>query len=211
MYRRFGKRALDLCLASIALIMLSPLLLLIAVIGWLVIGVPVLFAQERPGQCGRPFRLLKFRTMSDARDANGRLLPDAARLCGWGRFLRSTSLDELPELFNVIKGQMSLVGPRPLLMSYLSRYDDVQQRRHETLPGITGWAQINGRNAISWPEKFALDVWYVDHVSLSLDLRIMIRTVGEVLRRRGIHAQGAATMPEFGGDETLTASQPFSR
>jgi len=211
MYRRFGKRTLDVIAGIVALILLTPLLLLIAGGEWLLMGVPVLFSQERPGLRGKSFRLLKFRTMSDARDERGRLLPDAERMCGWGRFLRSTSLDELPELFNVIKGDMSLVGPRPLLMSYLARYDDTQRRRHEVSPGITGWAQVNGRNAISWQEKFALDVWYVDHVSVSLDLRILCRTVAEVLNRRGIHAQGAATMPEFQGNEALASSGAFHR
>ncbi|HEY3296725.1 MAG TPA: sugar transferase [bacterium] len=200
MYRAFGKRLLDLCVAVPALVLLFPLLVLIALGTWAALGAPVLFTQERPGRGGRAFRLIKFRTMSIARDAAGNLLPDDRRLSRWGTFLRSTSLDELPELLNVIAGSMSLIGPRPLLMAYLSRYDHDQKRRHEVLPGITGWAQIHGRNALSWQGKFALDVWYVDHLSLRLDLTILVRTFGAVLFRRGIHAEGAATMPEFRGN-----------
>jgi sugar transferase EpsL len=199
MYRCCGKRLLDVTLALIALAALSPLLLLLAAGVWLVMGVPVLFSQERPGRNGKPFRLLKFRTMSDERDAQGQLLPDERRLGAFGRALRSTSLDELPELFNVLWGQMSLVGPRPLLVQYLERYDATQRRRHDVRPGITGWAQVNGRNALAWPERLALDVWYVDHVSLKLDAAIVLRTFGEVFGRKGIHAEGSATMPEFEG------------
>ncbi len=158
-----------------------------------------MFRQQRPGLHGRPFLLLKFRTMTDARDASGTLLPDAARLTAFGRFLRAASLDELPELLNVLKGDMSLVGPRPLLMQYLGRYTPEQARRHEVRPGITGWAQVNGRNAISWEEKFRLDVWYVDHQSLWLDIRIIAMTIGKILKREGISHPGQATMEEFTG------------
>ena len=159
----------------------------------------MLFKQVRPGLQGKPFTLYKFRTMTDARDQEGNLLPDTARLTKLGRFLRSTSLDELPELWNVIKGDMSLVGPRPLLMQYLDRYTPEQARRHETKPGLTGWAQVNGRNAISWEEKFDLDIWYVDYCSLFLDVRIILLTLLKVFRREGIAADGEATMPEFMG------------
>jgi lipopolysaccharide/colanic/teichoic acid biosynthesis glycosyltransferase len=164
-------------------------------------GAPVLFHQERPGLHGRPFILYKFRTMRDLRDVEGRLLPDEMRLTRLGRILRSTSLDELPELFNVLKGEMSLVGPRPLLMEYLNRYTPEQARRHEVKPGITGWAQVNGRNAITWEEKFKLDVWYVDNWNLGLDLKILGLTLIKVLKREGISAGGHATMPEFRGSQ----------
>ena len=167
------KRAFDLTLALLALTILSPMIGLIALLVWLELGSPVLFRQQRPGLHGRAFTLYKFRTMTDARDAQANLLPDAERLTPLGRFLRSTSLDELPELFNVLKGDMSLVGPRPLLMRYLDRYTPEQMRRHQVKPGITGWAQVNGRNVLTWEQKFALDVWYVDHASLWLDLKIL--------------------------------------
>ena len=166
------------------------------------LGVPVLFRQQRPGLGGRPFWLLKFRTMTDACDACGNLLPDAARLTSFGLFLRATSLDELPELFNVLKGDMSLVGPRPLLMQYLERYTPEQARRHEVRPGITGWAQVNGRNAITWEEKFRLDVWYVDNWSLWLDIKIIAMTIWKILKREGISQPGEATMTEFMGTES---------
>lgn len=162
-------------------------------------GSPVLFCQDRPGLGGRVFRMFKFRTMTDGRNAHGEPLSDAERLSRFGRWLRQTSLDELPELLNVIRGEMSLVGPRPLLVRYLSRYSPEQARRHDVLPGITGWAQVNGRNAISWDEKFRLDVWYVDNASLGLDLKIIVSTVVKVFRREGINAVGQATMPEFAG------------
>jgi lipopolysaccharide/colanic/teichoic acid biosynthesis glycosyltransferase len=157
----------------------------------------VLFRQQRPGLRGQPFILLKFRTMTEARDGQGRLLPDAARLTAFGRFLRSTSLDELPELLNVLKGEMSLVGPRPLLMRYLDRYTSEQRRRHEVRPGITGWAQVNGRNALSWEEKFAFDIWYLDHYTVWLDLKIIALTLLKISRREGINQAGHDTMPEF--------------
>lgn len=191
------KRCFDLVVASIALVVLAPVILGIA---WLVrrtMGTPVLFRQMRPGLHGKPFVMYKFRTMTEARDAHGNLLPDHQRLTPLGRWLRATSLDELPELVNVLKGDMSLVGPRPLLMEYLERYTPEQARRHEVKPGITGWAQIHGRNALSWEEKFRLDVWYVDHWSLWLDLKILWRTLWIVLKREGISAEGHATMPEF--------------
>ncbi|HWR97726.1 MAG TPA: sugar transferase, partial [Candidatus Methanoperedens sp.] len=184
------KRALDVTVAAMALLLLSPLLLAAALAVRLRLGRPVLFRQVRPGRGGRPFVLLKYRTMSDARDGSGVLLPDAGRLSALGRFLRSTSLDELPELFNVLRGDMSLVGPRPLLTEYLPLYTPEQARRHEVRPGITGWAQVNGRNAISWEERFALDVWYVDNRSLRLDLRILALTVAKVLTREGISQEG---------------------
>ena len=166
------------------------------------LGSPVLFRQRRPGLHGKPFTIYKFRTMTDARDAQGKLLPDAERLTPFGRFLRSASLDELPELFNVLKGDMSLVGPRPLLMQYLDRYTPEQMRRHEVKPGITGWAQVNGRNAITWEQKFALDVWYVDNKSLGLDGKIILLTLWKILKREGISQPGQATMEEFMGQAT---------
>lgn len=199
MYRVVIKPLFDRLLACAALLILAPLLLLIALLVRLRLGAPVLFRQRRPGYQGRPFIMLKFRTMTDTRDAAGKLLPDDQRLTPLGRFLRSSSLDELPGLINVARGEMSLVGPRPLLMEYLDHYTPEQMRRHETRPGITGWAQVNGRNAISWERKFALDVWYVDHMSFWLDLRILALTALRVLRREGISQQGSATMSEFRG------------
>jgi lipopolysaccharide/colanic/teichoic acid biosynthesis glycosyltransferase len=192
----------DFVVSVIGLLILAVPLALLA---WQVrrnLGSPVLFTQVRPGLLGKPFRMVKFRTMMDAYDASGALLPDAQRLTPFGRFLRSSSLDELPELWNVLKGEMSLVGPRPLLMEYLPLYSPEQARRHEVRPGITGWAQVNGRNAISWADKFALDVWYVDHRSLSMDIRILWLTVRKVLVRDGISAAGEATMPRFEGDKS---------
>ena len=196
------KRFMDLVVASIALAVLALPLLLLA---WQVrrkLGSPVLFRQIRPGRHGVPFEMVKFRTMTDQRGPDGAQLPDAQRITPFGRFLRSSSLDELPELWNVLKGEMSLVGPRPLLMEYLPLYSAVQRRRHEVRPGITGWAQVNGRNAVSWEEKFRLDVEYVDNRSLVMDLRILAMTVGRVLQRDGIHADGEATMPRFTGSRT---------
>jgi lipopolysaccharide/colanic/teichoic acid biosynthesis glycosyltransferase len=174
-------------------------LAVLAVAVWLSLGRPVLFRQQRPGKGGKVFELFKFRTMTDQRDASGTLLPDAERLTPFGRWLRARSLDELPELINVLGGNMSLVGPRPLLVQYLPRYTPEQARRHEARPGITGWAQVNGRNAISWEEKFKLDVWYVDHHTFWLDLKILFLTALKVIRREGISAQGEATVPEFMG------------
>lgn len=199
-YRRWGKRLFDLAVAVPVLVVLGPVLGVLALLVHWQLGAPVLFRQQRPGLHGRPFTLYKFRTMTEARDAEGRLLPDAQRLTPFGRFLRSTSLDELPELFNVVRGEMSLVGPRPLLMQYLERYTPTQRRRHEVRPGITGWAQVNGRNALDWPQRLALDVWYVDHLSFALDLRILLLTAVKVLRREGISEPGQATMQEFTGE-----------
>lgn len=195
------KRLFDLFFAALGVVILSPVLLLIALLVRIYHGSPVLFTQQRPGFKGRPFFIYKFRTMTDARDAEGRLLPDAQRLTRLGRFLRAASLDELPELFNVLRGEMSLVGPRPLLMQYLDRYTPEQARRHEVLPGITGWAQVNGRNALSWEDKFRLDVWYVDHWSLWLDVKILLLTVWKVLKREGISQPGHATAEEFMGSK----------
>lgn len=199
-YRRWGKRLFDLAVAVPALVVLGPVLGVLALLVRWQLGAPVLFRQQRPGLHGRPFTLYKFRTMTEARDAEGHLLPDAQRLTPFGRFLRSTSLDELPELFNVVRGDMSLVGPRPLLMQYLERYTPTQRRRHEVRPGITGWAQVNGRNALDWPQRLALDVWYVDHLSFALDLRIIFITMVKILRREGISEPGQATMREFMGE-----------
>lgn len=194
-----SKRILDLCLAVPALVVLSPVMGILALLVRFRLGNPVIFGQRRPGYKTNLFILYKFRTMCDLTDMNGKLLPDAERLTNLGKFLRSTSLDELPELWNVIKGEMSLVGPRPLLIAYLDRYTPEQNRRHEVLPGITGWAQVNGRNALSWEEKFALDVWYVDHWSVGLDLEIIFKTIGKVLKRESINAPGEATSAEFMG------------
>lgn len=198
-YARRGKRLLDLGLALPALFLLAPLLACLALVVAVGLGRPVLFRQRRPGLGGRLFTLLKFRTMTDALDAEGRPLPDEVRLTRLGRTLRALSLDELPELWNVVMGDMSLVGPRPLLPRYLSRYAPRQARRHEVRPGLTGWAQVNGRNALDWDRRLELDVWYVDHVSPWLDLRILWLTVWRVLARQGVSAAGHATMPEFMG------------
>jgi lipopolysaccharide/colanic/teichoic acid biosynthesis glycosyltransferase len=195
----FFKRALDVAGAAAGLILLSPLLLLLAAVIRLKMGKHVFFTQVRPGYHGKPFTIYKFRTMANLTDAEGKLLPDDRRLTRFGRFLRSTSLDELPELWNVLRGDMSLVGPRPLLMHYLPLYNDHQRRRHEVKPGITGWAQVNGRNALSWEDRFHLDVWYVDHCSFLLDLKILLLTLLKTIRREGISAEGHATMPQFKG------------
>ena len=193
------KRLIDFLAAAAGLICFWPVLLVVAFLVRRKLGSPVVFSQVRPGLGGKPFRMYKFRTMTDARDDHGQLLPDEVRLTAFGRFLRSTSLDELPELWNVFKGEMSLVGPRPLLMEYLPLYTAEQARRHEARPGITGWAQVNGRNAISWEDKFRLDVWYVDNQSLWLDIRILWMTVKKVLVREGIAAEGEATTTKFTG------------
>jgi sugar transferase EpsL len=202
MIRRLQKKIFDLVLVIPGLAVLLPFLLCIALWGRLKLGSPVLFSQERPGLGGKPFKLYKFRTMTDSRDTHGNLLPDSERLTPFGHFLRSASLDELPELFNVLKGDMSLVGPRPLLMQYMNRYTLEQARRHKVRPGITGWAQVNGRNAITWEEKFKLDVWYVDNWSLWLDIKILAMTIWKILKREGINQPGQATMKEFMGSET---------
>ncbi|MGZ6228576.1 MAG: sugar transferase [Candidatus Binataceae bacterium] len=191
------KRGIDVVISLAALIVLSPVLLIIAVAIMIKMGWPPVFSQERPGLQGRLFRIYKFRTMTAARDAEGALLPDEQRLTPLGKFLRRTSLDELPELFNVLKGDMSLVGPRPLLPEYLAHYTTEQRRRHDLRPGMSGWSQVNGRNALTWEEKFVLDVWYVDHLSLWLDLKILARTAWIALAGHGVSAPGHATMPRF--------------
>ena len=206
-YRRHGKRLLDLALAAPLLLLSLPLLALAAGLAGRQNRGAWLFRQRRPGRHGRLFTLYKIQTMTAARDAHGQLLPDAQRLPRLGRWLRATSLDELPQLWNVLRGELSLVGPRPLLPEYLPLYSAQQARRHELRPGLTGWAQVNGRNAISWEEKFALDVWYVDHLSLALDLRILARTAGRVLRGAGVSAPGAATMPAFTGAGPASGSR----
>lgn len=195
------KRLFDSVAAASGLLLLALPLLILALLIRRRLGSPVLFRQVRPGMNGQPFEMVKFRTMTDARGPGGALLPDAERLTAFGRFLRSSSLDELPELWNVLKGDMSLVGPRPLLMEYLPLYSPHQARRHDVRPGLTGWAQINGRNALSWEQKFALDTWYVDNRSFWLDIKIIGRTIVGVLKRSGISAQGEATMPRFTGTE----------
>lgn len=182
-------------------VLLLPVMVIVFLLVWIFLGWPVIFTQARPGFHGRIFNLYKFRSMRDAYDEQGKPLPDDQRLTRLGRFLRSTSLDELPEFFNILKGEMRLVGPRPLLIAYLERYTPEQMRRHDVLPGITGWAQVNGRNAISWEEKFKLDVWYVDHQSFWLDIKILFMTIGKVFKRESISAPGSATAPEFMGSK----------
>jgi len=194
-----SKRIFDLGVTLLTAVLWGPILLVLAVLVRVKLGSPVLFRQTRPGWGGRPFLLLKFRTMTEARDAKGVLLPDSERLTAFGKWLRSTSMDELPELINVLRGEMSLVGPRPLLMQYLTRYTPEQARRHEARPGLTGWAQVNGRNAISWEQKFQLDVWYVDHQSLGLDVKILFLTALKVFSREGVNASGDTSSPEFMG------------
>ena len=196
-----SKRILDLVSASLGLLVLSPLILLIAILVAIFIGMPILFRQQRPGYKARPFYIYKFRTMTDTRDAEGNLLPDAARLTRFGQFLRSLSLDELPELYNILRGDMSLVGPRPLITEYLPLFSLEQMRRHDVVPGLTGWAQINGRNAIDWPTRFALDVWYVDHRSFWLDIQIIVKTVWKVIKRENVNQPGQATIEFFTGNK----------
>ena len=199
MYRLWGKRLLDIGLTAPALVLMLPILAILALLVRWKLGKPVLFLQKRPGLHGQPFILCKFRTMTDEKDAKGNLMSDEARLTKFGKFLRASSLDELPELWNVLKGDMSLVGPRPLLMEYLDRYTPEQSRRHEVRPGITGWAQVNGRNALTWEEKFRLDVWYVDNRTLGLDMKILWMTFIKVFKREGINQNGEATMSKFMG------------
>lgn len=194
-----SKRIFDLLTTTLGLVVILPLLLIISILVWIFLGTPVLFLQPRPGYKGRPFIPYKFRTMTNRCGPDGNLLPDAERLTPFGRFLRSTSLDDLPQLWNVLRGEMSLVGPRPLLMRYLERYTPEQMRRHDVLPGITGWAQIHGRNALDWDEKFRLDVWYVDHRSFWLDIKILFLTPWKVFKREGISQPGQATAEEFKG------------
>jgi lipopolysaccharide/colanic/teichoic acid biosynthesis glycosyltransferase len=198
---RFSKRLFDLLMTAIGLIIILPLMLVVSILVWIFLGTPILFRQPRPGYKGRPFITYKFRTMTNRTGPDGNLLPDADRLTLFGRFLRSTSLDDLPQLFNVLRGEMSLVGPRPLLMQYLKRYTPEQMRRHDVLPGITGWAQIHGRNALDWENKFRLDVWYVDHWSFWLDLKILFLTPWKVFRREGISQPGHVTAEEYKGPD----------
>jgi sugar transferase EpsL len=198
-YIEFGKRIFDIVFSLVFLVMLAPIMLILCVLIYIKLGSPVLFKQQRPGAHGKPFILYKFRTMRDLYDHEGDLLPDADRLTPFGNLIRGLSLDELPELINVLKGEMSIVGPRPLLMKYLELYTPEQMRRHELKPGITGWAQINGRNALSWDKRLILDVWYVDHVSFALDVKIILLTLAIVLRRSGIREEGHVTMSEFAG------------
>jgi undecaprenyl phosphate N,N'-diacetylbacillosamine 1-phosphate transferase len=199
MYRKYFKRPLDFILSLIAIIVLSPVFIIIAILVRIKLGSPVIFKQDRPGLNEKIFTMYKFRTMTDERDENGELLPDSKRLTKFGRMLRSTSLDELPELFNILKGDMSFVGPRPLLVEYLPLYNEQQRRRHEVRPGLTGYAQVNGRNAISWEEKFVYDVEYVDKLSFLLDIKIIIYTILKVFKREGINSETAATMEPFKG------------
>ena len=197
-----AKRLFDLVFSLVLVTLLLPLLALLVILVHINLGRPVLFRQQRPGLLGKPFTFYKFRTMNNRTDENGRLLPDEDRLTGFGSFLRRTSLDELPQLFNVIRGDMSLVGPRPLLMEYLDLYTEEQMRRHEARPGVTGWAQVNGRNAITWEEKFSLDLWYVDNRSFLLDLRIILLTIVRIVRKEGINQEGRATAEKFRGSVT---------
>ncbi len=201
LYQSFGKRTLDLILTIPLFLALIPCGLFVGACVWIFLGSPVLFIQRRPGLQGKPFGLIKFRTMTKERTGRAEIQPDVERLTRFGRFLRSTSLDEIPELINVLRGEMSLVGPRPLLMQYLDRYTPQQRRRHEVLPGITGWAQVNGRNSLPWEERFELDVWYVDHCSLSMDVKILLTTLWKTLKQEGITEPGHPTMTEFLGDE----------
>jgi lipopolysaccharide/colanic/teichoic acid biosynthesis glycosyltransferase len=206
--RSAAKRLTDIAVAAVALTLLAPVILVLAIVVALALGRPVLFRQQRPGLHGRPFTILKFRTMTDARGPDGSLLPDEERLPPFGVWLRSTSLDELPALWNVLRGDMSLVGPRPLVMQYLERYSKQQARRHLMRPGVTGWAQVNGRNSLSWEDKFKLDVWYVDNWTYLLDLKILLATVHAVFNGDGIAADGSATMPEFQGSQIKDVHSP---
>lgn len=202
-YERFFKRFFDILLSGLALLILSPLLLVLAILVRVNMGAPILFRQERPGKDEKIFELYKFRSMSDKRDENGNLLSDEERLGKFGKLLRSTSLDELPELWNIFKGDMSLVGPRPLLVKYIPRYNAFQHRRHEVRPGLTGYAQVHGRNSLGWEERFQLDVWYVDHVSFFCDLKILFQTFFKAfIKREGISGEGNVTMEEFMGEQT---------
>lgn len=197
----FSKRLFDIVFSLLAIIILSPILLIISILVRILIGTPIFFTQQRPGYKGRPFLIYKFRTMTERLDSSGGLLPDAERLTPLGHFLRALSLDELPELFNILRGDMSFVGPRPLLMQYLPLYSPEQARRHDVVPGLTGWAQVNGRNTITWPDKFKYDVWYVDHWSFWLDIKIIFITLGKVFKREGISQEGQATTEYFKGEQ----------
>jgi lipopolysaccharide/colanic/teichoic acid biosynthesis glycosyltransferase len=196
-YEKYVKRFLDVVLSLFALILLSPVMLIVAILVRTKLGSPVIFCQERPGKNERIFKLYKFRSMTDKRDEKGELLPDEVRLTKFGKLLRSTSLDELPELWNILRGDMSIVGPRPLLVKYLPLYNEVQKHRHDVRPGLTGWAQVHGRNTISWEEKFEYDVWYVEHLSFAIDVKTVFLTVKKVFRREGITSETAATIEEF--------------
>ncbi len=201
-----SKRIFDILFSVLALVILSPVLLLTAMLIRIFLGIPVIFRQQRPGYKGQPFHIYKFRTMTDRLGPDGRLLPDAERLTPLGRFLRSLSIDEFPELFNILRGDMSLVGPRPLLMEYLPLYSPEQARRHDVVPGLTGWAQINGRNATDWPDRLAMDVWYVDHWSFWLDIRILLMTFWKALKREGVNQPGQATVEYFKGNPPANSS-----
>ena len=208
MYAKFWKRFFDLVLSFLALIVLSPLLLLLIAVGAAAMRGNPFFTQLRPGKNEKIFRLIKFRTMDNRRDENGELLPDAVRLNGYGRFLRSTSLDELPELFNILVGDMAIVGPRPLLAKYLPRYSEEQRHRHDVLPGLTGWAQVHGRNLLSWEDRFKFDIWYTQNISFSIDIRIILETVKTVFKHEGISSENSATMEEFMGTLDSTINKP---
>ncbi|MDY3112959.1 MAG: sugar transferase [Helicobacter sp.] len=199
MYQRFFKPCFDFSLSLVLLLLFSPIILIISILIYFKMGKPIFFTQERPGKNGKIFKIYKFRTMQELRDENGELLPDSARLKGFGKALRKTSLDELPQLFNVLRGEMSFIGPRPLLVEYLPLYSKIQARRHEVKPGITGWAQVNGRNAISWEDKFRLDVWYVDNIGFLLDLKIFFLTFYKVIRKKDINSNTSVTMEKFRG------------
>ena len=203
-YEKYIKRALDIVLSGVAMLVLSPVLLVTALLVRTKLGSPVLFHQDRPGRDGKIFRLYKFRSMTDERDAEGELLPDEIRLTKFGKLLRSTSLDELPELWNIFRGDMSIVGPRPLLVKYLPLYNEEQRHRHDVRPGLTGWAQVNGRNSITWEDKFRYDVWYVRNISLLLDVKIVFLTVKKVFCREGISSEDSATMEDFTGEQEAT-------
>ncbi len=200
MYQHFFKRLIDLLIALIGFVIISPIFIIVAICLFIANNGKPFFLQQRPGKNGDIFTIIKFKTMNDKKDANGELLSDAERLTVVGKIVRKTSLDEVPQLLNVIKGDMSLIGPRPLLIQYLPLYSDYQKRRHEVLPGITGWAQINGRNALTWDEKFALDIWYVDNISLGLDLKILLKTVQKVVKSEGVNNQASVPMPYFKGN-----------
>lgn len=206
MYRKYFKRLFDIICALAAIIVFGWLYIILAILVRVKLGSPVLFTQDRPGKDEKIFKLYKFRSMTDERDANGNLLPDDVRLTKFGKLLRAISLDELPEAFNILKGDMSVIGPRPLLVRYLERYNDEQKRRHEVRPGLSGWAQVNGRNAMTWEDKFAHDVWYVDHVSFALDVKIIFMTVLKVFKREGISSDTSVTMEEFMGTREHTES-----
>lgn len=201
LYKIFFKRMIDIMVSIIALILLSPIFLILSIVIKMKLGSPIFFSQERPGKNGKIFKMHKFRTMTDAKDIEGNLLPDSERLTGFGRKLRATSLDELPELWNILKGDMSLIGPRPLLKEYLFLYNDFQKRRHDVRPGLTGWAQVNGRNLLIWNDKFLLDVYYVEHISFIFDIKIILLTIKSILKREGINSESSDTMEKFPGNK----------